>query len=196
MVGHSKPDSTGRSSGRLPARLRKLFRPPRGEPFIWLTRELLEGAAWRSMGANTARLMNFLLIEHMNHAGTENGNLKATYDQLDEFGLTRGTISDAVDEAFFLGLIRLERGGRWAGTNQPSIYRLTFYADKYGAPATNEWKGKTPEAIDAWKADRTADRKRQEAAKKQDSQTKTSTTVVPFPALPNGKSGKAENENR
>ncbi len=75
----------------------------------------------------------------------------ATYDQLVAYGLTRGAIRLAVEEAEFLGLIRVKRGGRWAGTNQPSIYRVTFLADRDGNPPSNEWKGKTEDGISAWR---------------------------------------------
>ncbi len=87
----------------------------------------------------------------MNHAGIENGNLMATYDQLVAYGLTRSAIRMAVEKAKFLGLIRVKRGGRWACTNQPSTYRLTFQADRDSNPPTNEWKGKTEDEITAWK---------------------------------------------
>ena len=100
-------------------------------------------------------LMFLLLIAGTTHeARWENGNLKATYDQLKEWGLTRSQIRPAIEEADFLGLVRFVRGGRWAGSNQPSTYRLTFWADREGNAPTNDWKGKTPEAIETWKQDR------------------------------------------
>ena len=150
MPAFGKPDATGRSSGKRSGRARKLNSPPKGEPWVWLTRELLKSAAWRARSINTVRLIEFLLVEHMNHAATENGNLKATYDQLAAHGLTRSEIRMAVEGANFLGLIRFKRGGRWAGTNQPSTYRLTFLADRDGNPPTNEWKGKTIDVISEW----------------------------------------------
>ncbi len=151
MPSFGKPDATGRSSGKRAGRAGKAHRPPEGEPWVWLTRELLASAAWRARSINTARLIDFLCVEHMNHAATENGNLKATYDQLVAYGLTRSEIRAAIEEAQYLGLIRFKRGGRWAGTNQPSTYRLTFQADRDGNPPTNEWKGKTEEAVSVWK---------------------------------------------
>ena len=130
-------------------------RPPKDEPWVWLTRELVSSAAWRSRSINVVRLINFLMVEHMNHAGTENGNLIATYDQLAQWRLTRSRIQPSTVEADFLGLLRIVRGGRWAQSNRPSTYRLTFLPDRNGNPPTNEWKGKTIEAIEAWKQDRT-----------------------------------------
>ena len=140
MAGFGKPDATGRSSGKLSGHATKLMGPPKGEPWAWLTTELLASPAWRAMSINTRRLIDFLVIEHRNHAGHENGNLKATYSQLADFGLTRRKIFEAITQAEALGLIAVEHGGRWNLTNRPSTFRLTFYADRDGNPPTNEWK--------------------------------------------------------
>ena len=142
MAGNfGKPDATGRSSGKLTGRDAKLMRPPEGEPFVWLTRELVESDAWQARSRQCARLIDFLLIEHMNHAGTENGNLMATYKQLVRFGFSRRKIGDAIEEAEKLGLIRCQRGWK----RRPSTYRLTFYPDRDRSPPTNEWKKYTRE---------------------------------------------------
>ncbi len=131
-----KPDATGRSSGKLTGRDAKLMRPPEGQPFVWLTRELVGSDAWQARSRQCARLIDFLLIEHMNHAGTENSNLLATYKQLVQFGFSRRKIGDAIEEAEKLGLIRCQRGWK----RRPSTYRLTFYPDRDRSPPTNEWK--------------------------------------------------------
>ena len=133
---------------------------------MWLTRELISSAAWRSRSINVVRLLDFLMIEHMHHAGTENGNLKATYDQLAAWGLTRSEIRSATEEADFLGLLRFMRGGRWAGTNRPSTYRLTLLPDRDGNPPTDDWRRKSTEAIEAWKQDRARRNKTRRARRK------------------------------
>ena len=117
--------------------------PPEGEPFVCLTRELISSDAWRSQSINCRRLIEALLVDQMNHAGTENGNLISTYDQMVEQGASRRLIKSAIDEAEFLGLIRCEHGGLCAEVNQPSLYRLTFFCDRDGNPVTNEWKKRT-----------------------------------------------------
>ena len=190
----TRPDATGRSSGKVAGkRWRKLVSPPEGEPFIWHTREMLTSPAWRAMSINCRRLLDALEVDHMNHAGTENGNLMATYDQLREYGCPRSEIRAAVDEAVFLGLVKVKRGGRWAESNQPSTYRLTYYADRDGRPATNEWKGKTVEAIAAWKEDRARlPSTRHKRSKKQNAGTDSRTTVVRFPELPDRKAPKVQ----
>ncbi len=49
MAGNfGKPDPTGRSSGKLTGRSASLMRPPDGEPFVWLTRELVGSDAWQA----------------------------------------------------------------------------------------------------------------------------------------------------
>ncbi len=112
----------------------------------------------------------------------------ATYDQLIKYGIPRGEIAKAIDEAEFLGLIRVERGGRWADANCPSTYQLTFYAHCDGSPATNEWKGKTAEAIKAWKKDRREQGKRKkERREKLKAAPETRTTVVRLSELPKRK---------
>lgn len=193
MALHGKPNETGRSSGKWTAKEKKIWGPPKGEPWAWLTTELLASPAWRQRSINTIRLIDFLLIEHRNHAGLENGNLMATYDQLVEYGLTRSEIKAAIFEAEFLGLVKVTyEGGRYAGNNQPSTYRLTFYAGRDGSPATNEWKGKTAEAIKEWKLDQAANKKRaRERREKQNSSATSRTTVVRLSELRNAKAGKA-----
>ena len=134
-----------------------------------MTRELIDSASWRARSINTVRLLDFLLIEHMNHAGTENGHLCATHEQLRDYGLSANSIREAIEEAEYLGLLRFTRGGRWGGTNQPSQYRLTFHADRNNNPPTNEWKLKSEEAIQKWMAHRKvlrAAKRKAEAARK------------------------------
>ncbi len=138
---------------------RKVLGPPKDEPWVWETSELLSSAAWRAMSTNTRKLIDFLLIEHSNHAGTENGRLIATHSQLAAYGLTPCHIGEAINEAEFLGLIRVKRGGRRNLTNQPSTYRLTWIGNREYAPPTNEWKGITEDDVKSWKADRTKQRK-------------------------------------
>ncbi len=57
MPAFGKPDATGRSSEKRAGRAAKAHRPPKGEPWVWLTRELLASPAWRHQSVNTARLV-------------------------------------------------------------------------------------------------------------------------------------------
>lgn len=96
--------------------------PPKGAPWVWLTRDLLRSASWQSLGINARRLVDFLLIEHMNHVGRDNGFLLAPRWQLEEFGIGRRLISGAIEEAKASGLVAVRRGtGR-----RPSTFTLTW----------------------------------------------------------------------
>ena len=64
-------------------------------------------------------------------------------------------ITDTIRELVFLGLVRVERGKMTLeGVKAPNLFRLTFYADKDGSPATHEWKAVTEDVIAASKAGR------------------------------------------
>ncbi|MCP4121512.1 MAG: hypothetical protein GY751_07130 [Bacteroidetes bacterium] len=129
-------NNTGRSTGR-----QKVHNIGKIEgSFIMLTRELLESPAWRVLTLADRKILDRLCIEHMAHAGTENGNLKCTFTNFEEHGIRRSSIAGSIRRLEALGLIRVvERGGiTRAEFKFPSIYRLTFIQGNI--PATNEWK--------------------------------------------------------
>lgn len=187
-----KADATGRSTDKLTGvgrKATKYRRPPKGIPWTWLTGELVNSPAWMAMGVNTRRLIDRLLIEHMDHAGTENGELPVTYDNFVEYGIHRDAIRGAIEEAGFLGLVRVtERGGKYGEKKIPSKYRLTWMGDKHGAPWTNEWKGVTQEQIDNWKDQRKEIRWLKQERKNKFSSPETRTGLVPLSVLDGGKS--------
>lgn len=185
MAGRfGKPDATGRSSGKRVGKDRKRRSPPKGEPWVWFTRELLESEAWGAMSINARRVLDALLLDHMAHAGCENGRLCATYDQLVQNGVGRRHVRAAFQELDFLGLVKLtERGGRYGGTRYPSMYRLTFYTHADGTPATNDWKAINVQHIEAMRTQQRADRER----RKQISGSPSCTPLVHLRALDGGK---------
>jgi hypothetical protein len=106
---------------------RRSGHPPEGEPWIWHTLQLTESAAWRTSSIHCKRLINFLEIEHLRHAGTRNGSLVATYNQLEAFGVGRRFIFNAIREAERRGLVMVVRGGRkGAVLNELNRFRLTY----------------------------------------------------------------------
>ena len=115
----------------------KKNRPPAGEAWVWLTRDLIASDAWRSLGINGRRLIDFLLIENMGKAGTQNGKLKAPHRQLEAFGIGRRLIADAIRETEILGLVECRRAGQRAS----STYALTWLPRHDDAPALDYWRG-------------------------------------------------------
>jgi hypothetical protein len=96
--------------------------PPRGQSWIWITRDILESSAWRSLSINARRFIDFLLIEHMKHGGRKNGQLLAPRRQLEEAGIGSHFVSPAIEETVSRGFVLVKRGrGR-----QPNIYAITW----------------------------------------------------------------------
>ena len=141
-IGASKP---------LAKKLReKRNHPPPQIPWIWLNRDFLESEAWRTAPINTRRVVERLMLEHMAHAGTENGNLPCTYDDFMRFGVWRRYIGTSIRDAATRGLIIITQKGRAsAGENRwPSKYALGWLPMRDGAPASNNWKAWTrPKSI-------------------------------------------------
>lgn len=110
--------------------------PPPGEPWVWQTRELMRSDAWKARGINVVRLIDFLLVELMNHGGKDNGKLKATHRQLEDFGVGARYVAEAIRRAEELGLIECQRGGQRVATT----YALTWMPLHDGTPASNQWQ--------------------------------------------------------
>ena len=147
---------------------RKFNRPPSNQAWSWLTSELINSLAWRSMSVNCLKLIHRLLLEHCNHGGLENGRLVCTYKDFQEYGLTRNKIRPAIEEADFLGLVKHQRGERIFAKNQPNSYRITFYGTSEARDPTNEWKRITKERIDSFRSKkREQEKKRKEYKIKQ-----------------------------
>lgn len=130
-----------------PQRIREI---PKGEPFVQHSLELITSDAWRYQSIHCRKLIEFLEIEHLNHAGYENGNLMATYSQLEKFGINRRFISKAIDEAEDRGLILVERGMRInLNKSCPNTFMLTYYKYKEINRANNTMLYHNP--MNLWK---------------------------------------------
>lgn len=121
-------------------RWQRLNRPE--PPFVWLTVELLESAAWAAMGLAARRIVERVAIEHMHHGGTRNGLLIVTYDDFEIFGVRRKSIAKAIKEGVELGFLDVTyRGGRSYGiTKRASKYGLTWLPRCDMTPPTNRWR--------------------------------------------------------
>lgn len=106
------------------------------EQFVKLPREVLESAAFDSLGINGFRLLRFLLIEHLRQGGRQNGLLLAPRRQLWNFGISAHSVSGAIDETERAGLVDCKRGvGR-----RPSQYALTWLPMSDGSAPSNRWR--------------------------------------------------------
>ena len=106
------------------------------EPFVMLPRSLLESPAWRGLGINARRLLDFLMLEHIKHGGRENGHLTAPREQLEAAGVGWRLITGAIAELQQAGLVDVARGRGRA----PSRYALTWLPLAGGFEPTNRWR--------------------------------------------------------
>lgn len=128
-------------------------RPPDGEPWIWFTQEMLNSPAMKSLTAAARLTLDRLMIEHMAHAGSENGNLICTHKDIAAHGVRHSSIADAIRLLEYTGLIRVQKGRFFKGEHTPNKYRLTWLASFEGMsahPATNEWKAITEKHVQAY----------------------------------------------
>ena len=96
---------------------------PPGEAFVKLPRRVLESTAWRGLGINARRVVDFLMLEHLRHGGQHNGGLKAPHRQLVAFGIGARHVAGAIAEAEEAGLIEIQKsalpsGGRPASPSE------------------------------------------------------------------------------
>ena len=101
-------------------------------PWVFFTLKMLTCPAYRALTFCDRIVLDRLLIEHMSHAGTENGNLACTYDDFVEFGIRRKSIRPAIDRLEALGFIAVKRFG-YRGLpcrRAPNCYRVTFVRGK------------------------------------------------------------------
>ena len=149
MTAYRKTGAHNRSTGPIAGkRMRKALSPPSNAGFwVAVPLDLLNSPAWVAMSAQCRKFVDALMADFCGHSGMENGNLKATYDQLEARGVRRKIILDVVVEAEALGVAQASRGQRSYGSRiAPSTYRLTWYGTPDGLMATHEWKAiKTPE---------------------------------------------------
>jgi hypothetical protein len=143
-VTRRRHDATGRSTGRFAdPRFRKLNKPPPGEPWLWLTREILESYAWRALSNAGQKTVSRIGLEHLAHGGCLNGDLPVTYRDFEAYGIGPNSVFPALAEASALGLIERTVAGHQAWgpfKGRPARYGLCWLPRHDGTPASNRWR--------------------------------------------------------
>lgn len=130
-------------------------------PWVPLPQTLVVSPAWKALGINARRLLDFLMHEWMNHAGQRNGFLLAPRRQLEDFGIGARHITAAITEAERLGLIDVIRGkGR-----SPSRYALTWLPLAGETEPTNRWHSHNGQPTSRCKTDACFNDFRREASR-------------------------------
>jgi hypothetical protein len=171
---------------------RKLAGPPTDQGnWDWHTIILKLSSAWRGRSPRLTRLIEFLEVENLRHAGLENGRLLAPYAQLVAWGMRRETLKDTIKEGVERRLIAVTGGGVDFDTGKrlPHLYRLTYYPTT-DAPPTDDWKRfqedaseKDPKKVAQAKHAAAVRWSKTGPKEKQNPGTETGTKSVPKPAL-------------
>ena len=129
---------------------------PEGEPWIWLTREMLGSGALRALSRDAYRALFRILLEHMSQGGCENGRLRVTWRDFEAYGIRRCNTAKAIAELVEAGFIAIEKSGRKRqhaeDPGESAEYRLTYLP--VGTPSnivypTNRWKRFGEDAVAA-----------------------------------------------
>jgi hypothetical protein len=114
-------------------------------PYVSHRSEMYKSPAWRSIRSLVARqILDRLEIEHMRHAGKNNGALICTYDQFVAHGIRRMSIAPAIQLLKAAGVLLVTRQGRRvAGYHIPTMYALTYLPIGNAEP-TDEWRNYLP----------------------------------------------------
>lgn len=116
--------------------------PPQAEPWCWLTRDMLEAPSWARLSGAAKNVVFRIAIEHMAHAGTENGNLAVTYADFAAYGIRRNSIRSAIAEAAAAGWIEVTERGRGGHSSHryPSRYALGWLPKADGTLSAHRWR--------------------------------------------------------
>jgi hypothetical protein len=122
--------------------------PPEGQAWIWLTAQMMKSDAWRAAtkNVNCKRIVEFLMVELMEHGGNNNGQLRAPYQQLEGIGISPRLIAGAIRQSEELGLVDCRRGGMRVAT----AYALTWLPLHDGTPPSNRWKQYSDPELKPW----------------------------------------------
>ena len=112
MASTSREERDANARRKYSQRKRGRNKPPKDEPWVWETQGLLTSDAWQCLSVNARKVVDRVLVEHMAHAGFENGNLMVTHEDFVRYGVTRRLVTQSIDEAEFLGLLKAKRGGK------------------------------------------------------------------------------------
>ena len=136
--------------------------------WAWLPREALESPAYRALSLSGHRVLARIQLEHLAHAGKENGKLPVTFRDFSEYGVHWNAIAPAIREVEAMGFIRVTQEGR-SGNGEwriPNMFALTHLPTIDNPKPTEDWKRiKTAEEAEVLtKAVRNAKSKNQKAS--------------------------------
>jgi hypothetical protein len=116
---------------------------PIDTPFVPHRIEMLESPAYRALSRAGHRVLARLEIEHLKHAGYENGRLPVTFGDFEKYGMDPHSIAPAQREVQALGFAEITERGRPSKSDfgrHPHHWRLTYLHGPYDQEPSHEWK--------------------------------------------------------
>jgi hypothetical protein len=115
-------------------------------PFITHSMEFYQSEAFRSLSNAERKILARIEIEHMKHAGKNNGRLICTYENFIAYGIRSRSIPAALQHLQTVGAIEMTQRGRRDAMHNPHHYRLTYQPSFDGKWPTNEWRSYRPKS--------------------------------------------------
>jgi hypothetical protein len=112
-------------------------------PYFQFPLELIGSVALAALSLRARRVLDRLVIEHLENAGKHNGKLAVSYSQLSAHaGVNQREVASGLAELVDLGLLVVSHGRRpkGAAVTRPNFYRLTFLPDHEGVFPSEEWR--------------------------------------------------------
>ena len=102
---------------------------------------MLDSPAWQARSVPLSRILERLEIEHMRHAGMNNGGLQVSSGQFVDCGVSRKDIRRSLQLGADLGLLEVKRPIKktMGPLRTPNEYRLTYLPEGQRLPS-DEWK--------------------------------------------------------
>jgi hypothetical protein len=109
--------------------------------FIARRLAMIESPAYQAASLSARRCLDRMEIEHLHHAGKENGKLPVTYEHFVEFGVSRRLIAKSIRELVALGFLEITRHGVAGNAEhrESNLFRLTYLHAERAKP-TDEWR--------------------------------------------------------
>ena len=73
-------------------------------PFVPHCAAMLKSPAWFALRLCARRVLDRLEIEHLNHGGKENGQLRVSYEQFEALGIHKRHLRRALHDLMLLGI--------------------------------------------------------------------------------------------
>lgn len=151
MAVFNSRDRSRTSGGKAFTLMKKNTLPPNDQGgWMAMTRDFLESSAYRSLSGNASKALSRLIIEHISHGRSENGNLIVTHPNFYSYGVTAEYVADALEELEYKRLITMSKGRAGNGTAHPTVFTLTFDGLSDGSPASHSWKKTTMAEAKLW----------------------------------------------